>query len=207
MLITSMAVLLATSAELAGPPILCDAIAVQVGTFKPDSKLAETAVKALKKSEGTLERLAILRAVAIASMDRHDEGRELMSLLMAAALDAEAAGTPSANAWFDAGFFAAAHQYSQVLGFAPGVAEGAWGYAWLTRAETLAPDDAVIDFALALTVQPGARPERKDLHARHMNNAIAGSESDEPLRKTIDQHLARYNLSVGDYTRDASARR
>lgn len=201
----AMAVALAGSVEAFGPPIICDDLGFESPTFKPNATMAEAAVKALDTRVPALERLGILRNAALAAQERPEEGRELLARLMARALDAEAAGKAEANAWLDAGFIAATLRHLNVVDFAPGASEGAWGYAWLAKAETLAPSDPAFDFALALASQEGGRLGAR--HEAHVRAAIEGSEAGSVLRQSIELHLGRYDKGVGDYTREHASGR
>jgi len=90
-----------------------------------------------------------------------------------------ATGDALALALFDAGFFVETLRHAQLdLGID--------GYALLTRAAELRPDDAEIGFALALA---SSWPKRRDSHEEHLRLAKSGAKSGTLLAANLRSHF------------------
>jgi hypothetical protein len=205
------AALLATGAFVgtvaAGPPLICfpyqtggakslpwgkDAFEKSSGYSK--SGLVKDTLELLKTERSTLARMETLRRAAIYAQGDKQLSTELLAKLGWIALDMEAAGKPSAEAWFNAGFLAACfEQLGTDIDWNPGVAEGVKGYAWIQKALFISPDDPEIHFAAALTTH-GHDKVYKD----HVRKAVAGAKPGSNLAKSIESNHAFGNKPLSE---------
>ncbi len=129
------------------------------------------------------------RASLYASHDRV-VARQLLSMLMTRADAAERTGHSDGTALFDAGYVIEAFDEIQALaGYETQFAAQARELAAVTRShdpqlflyrsQALRPDDASIDFALALMMRPSAKREE------HVRKAQAGSKRDQLLASNV----------------------
>lgn len=206
----------ASCALLAGPPAVCVPIAcsdeIEIpwsnGAFGKDKaydpdKAVKDAIATLEKSDCTLTHMETLRRAVVYLVEGRRYNDALLGQLIARAAAAEAddlSARERALAWFDAGYFATClDQMGVQLGWAPGAAEGVWGYEWLERAGEADMSDPAIRFALALASHPGVRSSKRDLWELHMTAAIKGSGPNSLVRRNIDSHLAHWNEKASDF--------
>jgi hypothetical protein len=188
------------SAAQAGPPLIC--FPYQTGgaqslpwggkdafdTAKSYSKsgLVKDTLSLLKTERSTLARMETIRRAAIYSRKDKETATELLGKLGWIALDMEAAGKGSPEAWFNAGFLAACYeQLGTDIDWNPGVAEGVRGYAWLAKAISLEPQNAEMQFAAAL-----ATHGRGKVFDEHLRKALVGAEPGSNLARSIESNLA-----------------
>lgn len=190
----------------AGPPLLCfpyqigdakslpwgkDAFAVS-STYD-HKRVVEDTLGILKAQRDTLVRMETLRRAAIYLKGDAPRATELLAKISWVAMDAEAAGKPSAEAWFAAGFLAATLRQNGVdVRWHPGVEQGADGYAWVRRAVELTPDDPAMQFGAALVLF-----EHGD-HKVHLRRAVEGAKPGTPLAKSIESNHAFGARSLAD---------
>ena len=164
----------------AGPPAIChpveigDQASLPWGSNAFDKKrgysksdVLDDTLKLLEASDSALVHMETLRRATL-YLDRDtDRATTLLAMLMARALDAEAAGEPNALAWFDAGYLAQC--YAQVnidTSLSCGKADGVAGYGWIKKAIQLRPDDAEMEFGAAMATVFAGVPEHKQHAAR-----------------------------------------
>ena len=180
-------VLLAAAVSRAGPPAICWPVDIGEAKSLPWGKDAfergkdydprqavEDALALLDASMPPLVRMETLRRATV-YLEESQSGRDaLLRALLARVLDAEAAGKPSALAWFDAGY--AQGCASQLSGDGPG------GYAWVRRAAELAPGNAQIDYGCCMISLMDARDRFKG----HLEKVVAGAPKDALLAKNLE---------------------
>jgi hypothetical protein len=121
-------------------------------------------------------RRASLYATHHAAKGHPGLGAELLLRLQARALDAEAAGTGDALAWFDAGYFA-----GSIEGWAQTRSRGQYaGYRWVVKAIRMRGSDAQMELAAAL-MSLESRSEPKG----HWARAAAASKADPLLARNL----------------------
>lgn len=191
---------------LAGPPMVCfpydnggaKSLPMGKGHFETSSgydtaNLVKDTLELLKTERSTLARMETLRRAAVYSSKEPRLASELLAKMSWIALDAEAGGKPTAEAWFNPGFFAAAiRQLGTDIGWRAGVAEGADGYLWIKKAISLDPSNAEMQFAAALATFE----HDNAAHREHTKRALAGAEPGSPLANTIEKNPVFGNKSV-----------
>lgn len=188
---------------MAGPPLICfpfdngGAKSLPWGSSPREenssydkANLVKDTLELLKTERNTLARMETLRRAAVYCVHDAHLATELLGKLSWIALDAEASGKPTAEAWFNPGFFAAAiSQMGIDVGFRPGVVDGANGYAWIRKAVALEPGNAEMHLAAALALF-----ERGDgaqvAFLEHLRKAVTGATPGSPLAKSIESNLA-----------------
>lgn len=190
------------AAAHAGPPAICHALEIGeapslpwgADSFAKDrrystSRLVDDTVRILAEQPDALVHMETLRRAALYS-DR-DAGRAttLLGVLMARALNAEAAGTPDALAWFDAGYLA--HCYDELglrLELPCGAERGVIGYAWVKRGLALGGDDAAMELGAALVTVMAGIPE----HHEHAARARKLAEVESLVARNLEHHAAAF---------------
>lgn len=179
--------LLAAGVVRAGPPAICWQI--EIGdhkslpwggkdAFAKDKgydvrRVVEDTLALLDGSMPVVVRMETLRRATV-YLEESQPGRDaLFRALMTRVLDAEAAGKPSALAWFDAGY--AQGCVSQLRERGPD------GYAWVRRAGALAPS-AEIEYASCLLSLMG----RRDAFPGHLEKALEGAPGNALLARNLD---------------------
>lgn len=196
--------LLAPLALRAGTPLIChpynigDAKALPGGDWKgADPKydrrnLTRDTLALLQPDIPVIVRMETLRRAAIYATaglrhwepaaytaDDHATARELYEKLQARTQ--HATGAAKALAIFDAGFFVETLRHARLdLGID--------GYALLAKAGELRPQDAEIEFALALA---SSWPNRRDTHPVHLQLARAGAAQGSLLAANLNSHFGR----------------
>jgi hypothetical protein len=204
--------------ETQGPPLIChpfdigDAKSIAFGKdafdgqkgYKPREVVGDT-LKVLKTERSVIVRMETLRRATVYLRDDANAARELLGKLAWMALDAESASDAAstsptawrAQAWFDAGYFAASLSHLGVdIDWNPGVAEGVKGYAWIRKAIELSGNNPSMEFAAALATHPGMRDSKRDLFEQHIRNAAAGADTDPLLARNLKGHLANWGESL-----------
>ena len=205
-------------ARLPGPPMICQPFdigsAKSIGAARgnmdgyDDKKVVSETLAVLDAQAPTIVRMETLRRATAVVHDSVPLSRELALRLAARALDAEAAGKPSAQAWFDAGYFVASiGQMGTKLGFDPGRESGCDGYAWLKKAESLNGSDPGIQFACALTVHPSMHKGTQELFDTHLGRAASLAANDPLVKKNLDEHCANWKIKVEDLKKKVAAKK
>jgi len=197
---------------LAGPPLICfqydnggaKSLPWKDGreadpTYSRDNLVKDT-LDLLKTEHSTIARMETLRRAALYSADRPQLATELLAKMSWIALDAEANGKPSAEAWFNPGFFAATiNQLGIDINWKPGVADGAVGYAWIKKALALDGEDPGMQFAAALvTFEHSAQTQHKE----HLRKALAGVKPGTPLARSMEANWALGHKSIEEMRKD-----
>ena len=192
---------LVISTAQAGPPAIChpveigDQASLPWGSNAFDKKrgysksdVLDDTLKLLEASDSALVHMETLRRATL-YLDRDTKrATTLIATLMARALDAEAAGEPSALAWFDAGYLAQC--YAQVnidTGISCGKADGVAGYGWIKKALQLRPDDAEMEFGAAMATVLAGIPE----HDEHAARVKTLAKKDSLAMKNLKYHAER----------------
>ena len=127
-----------------------------------------------------LVRMETLRRATLYAKTSAEQGRELLTQMMARALDAEARGATDGLAWFDAGYLAASMQQAAHLDGYPRLAAGIDGYRWVRKAITARNGDADMELAAALMKrEETARP------GEHLPRARAGAKKGSLLERNL----------------------
>ncbi len=205
-LIATILVATITLTSTAGPPLICHPFEIGDANCLPWGKDRWEAPRQLKRNlvEQVLDSLdptmpaivrmeTIRRAVIAAGNDGSVVGIELVSRLMARALDAEAAGRIDAMAWFDVGFLVQSmDQFNVKYVRGLGAGDNIVGYAWIARALQLGgTDDPQLNFAAALMTAL-YDPEKS---ANHMDMARAGAAKD----RLLAANLERFEIELGEH--------
>lgn len=188
------------SPALAGPPLLC--FPYEIGTakslpwgkdpFQKSSgydavKVEEDTLALLKAEKSALVRMETIRRAAL-YLDK-DSGRagNLALKLLAIAKDAEAAGKPSAAAWFDAGFAGATFTQNgcHIKGLMV-TEKGPVGYEEIKKALAITPDDAAMQFGAALV----AFDHHREAFKAHMQKALALVEPGSDVARSMETNHA-----------------
>lgn len=195
---------------LGGPPLICSPYeigeakslpwggeALRVSTSYDRTRVVGDTLELLKTERSALVRMETLRRASIYLQDDRARATELLAKISWIAMDAEAAGKPSAEAWFNAGFLAASlDQIGTDIKWNPGVAEGREGYAYVQRAIALDPDNAAMHFGAAL-VSHGIKE-----HREHLKKAVAGAQAGTDLARSIESNHALGNKPIGQLRKD-----
>lgn len=181
-------VMIAAGSARAGPPAICWPVEIGDAKSLPWGKdafekgkgydAAKVVPDTLALLDGTmpvLVRMETLRRATIYLEDSQAGRDALLRALTTRVLDAEAAGTPSALAWFDAGY--ALGCYGQLR------ERGQDGYAWVRRASEIAKGSAQIEYACCILSLMGKR----DLFNGHLEKVAAGAAQDPLLEKNLAQ--------------------
>ena len=205
-----IAVVFAISAALAmaaravaGPPAICHPVEFEKGAeslpwgsgaFKEKrgyskSRVVDDTVAVLDKNDDVLVHMETLRRATI-YMQRDDAmAQDLLAALMARALDAEAAGKPSAITWLDAGYLCQCYyQIGLDVGRDCGRQRGIVGYAWVLRALALQPNDPELEFAAAMMTVAADVAD----HKTHIERVLVLAAPDSLVRSNLDTHRNEY---------------
>lgn len=187
---------LATMSAQAGPPLICFPYQISASKSLPwkgnerdpsydRSRVVSDTLDLLKSERSALVRMETLRRAAVYIGDDRDRATELLAKISWIAMDADSAGTPSAEAWFNAGYLAATFRQSGAdVGCRAGVSDEIDGYAWVERALTLRPDDAAMQYGAALITH--GHPQ----FAQHLRRAVAGARDGSDLARSIESSYA-----------------
>lgn len=192
---------LVISTAQAGPPAIChpveigDQASLPWGNSAFDQKrgysksdVLDDTLKLLEASDSALVHMETLRRATLYLDGDTKRATTLMAMLMARALDAEAAGEPNALAWFDAGYLAQC--YAQIgikTGVSCGKANGVAGYGWIKRALQLRGDDPEMEFGAAVaTVFAGILE-----HDEHAARVKTLAKKDSLAMKNLRYHAQK----------------
>lgn len=188
---------------LAGPPLICHAIAIGQaqslpwttqgwklsGTENYDVRnLVPDTLAILSATTPVLVRMETLRRATLYVQKDSQTARELLARLHARSTTAQNAGHPDALAIFDEGYLA--ETYKQWLGKeSSNPATGIDGYASVKRGIELRGQDPQMEFAAALITLSGP----KDAHREHVLRATAGANKDPLLAQNLSSRSMRDN--------------
>jgi hypothetical protein len=181
---TSLALLVLATLAVAGPPAVCWTVEIGGAATLPgkSADVVEDALHLLDGKMPVLVRMETLRRAAL-QLEESRGGRDaLLRRLMVRVLDAEAAGKPSALAWFDAGY--AAGCFNQL--------RNDWeadGYPWVQRAIALSGDGQMEYAGCLLTLMGTERQKQFHAHLERMKEAAA---KDPLLAKNLATFQERY---------------
>jgi hypothetical protein len=188
------------SPVMAGPPLLC--FPQEIGSAKSlpwgkeafdkakgydTANLVKDTLGLLKSERSALVRMETLRRATIYLGKDKDQATELLAKVAWIAMDSEAAGKPSAEAYFNAGYLAASYNQAGIdVDWNPGVAGGQKGYAWVKRALELSPGDAQMEYGAALVIFEVGRDQCR----AHLRKALEGASAGSPLAASIESNHA-----------------
>ena len=198
----------------AGPPLLCHPFEIGGAKSLPWDKsenwnspqagydianVVPETMSLLSSETGVIIRMETLRRAAIYSVKDQRIAFELLSRLMARALDAEANEKPEALAWFDAGYLVETykqakwtHEKQSSWLSKQNLIEGMNGYAWVLKGIQLGGDAPAMEFAASL-MKEGSFPNE------HFRRAVAAA--------TDGSLLARNLVHFGDQAKNFAALR
>jgi hypothetical protein len=156
-----------------------------VPDYRPERLVGDT-LDLLTPRTPVIVRMETLRRATIYARLFEEKGQprlgdELLTRLQTRALDAEAAGSPDALAWFDAGYLAAS-----LAEWSPGRAKESSGYRWVLRALRARGGDPEMEFAAALITR-----ERPGTAEGHWARASAGGKGNQLLARNLAARLPR----------------
>lgn len=189
-----------TTPSPAGPPLIC--FPYEIGKAKSlpwgddafkkkagydTANVVNDTLDLLKTEKSALVRMETLRRATLYLDGDKARATELLAKLSWYAMDMEAIGKPSPDAWFNAGYLAASlAQAGGDIGCRVGMDDGHTGYTWITRAVELRPNDPAMHFAAALaSYGKSSGPWRE-----HLRKAVAGAEPGSDLAKSIESNAA-----------------
>ncbi len=192
------------STTFAGPPLIChpfsidDAKCIAWGNgpfdaprIRDSEKWIDEVVAVLDGSDVAIVHMETLRRATIACA-RTTTSSSLLARLLARALNAEASGKPDAFALFDVGFFAQSlDQYGSDSSAGCGVKKGIIGYAYISRAMEVAPNNAQFQFAAALMTAIHNKTS-SDLHLARAN---VGARHD----KLLAMNITNFQSELGEH--------
>jgi hypothetical protein len=208
LLAASLALALAVPA-LAGPPIMCHPLdiakakclpmgpgAMECSTGLSAAKAIDETLTILKGDASPLVRMETIRRATVYVAKDGAKAKELLSRVMALALDQSSkTDKETAAGLFDAGFLAACYAEMSVdVGWKPGEADGVQGYAWIKSAiaklPPAAPERAEMEFGAALATHPleHTKPGIRAAYDDHLKQAEAGCKTDSLLASNIKAH-------------------
>jgi hypothetical protein len=205
-----------------GPPMICHEF--KIGDAKtlpaasdasyPRAQLVTRTLALLTPETPVIVRMeTVRRAVSLGVRDA-DALQEILGALQARVLDLEAREKSDANAWFDAGYFAASMaEMGDTRTRDVGLAQGCAGYAWLLKALTAAKDQPEMEFAAALATHPAMHKGTEAAHRAHLARAAAGAAKDSLLEQNMKAFCTNWGESYdslkkkGGTDRDAGGTR
>src|SRR5437867_6145326 len=212
-LVISAALFTFTSAVEAGPPLVChpfeigDAKSLPWGNSQSwDSpkvgyeitKLAQDTIALLSPEVPVIVRMETLRRAVIYSEKDQRIAYELLSRLMARALEAGSSGKANALAWFDAGYLVETYKQAKWMYETQSswlskqnFIQGLNGYAWVVKALRLGGDTASMEFAAAL-MKEGAWPNE------HFQRALAGATDGSLLARNLVAQFGDQGKSIAE---------
>jgi len=197
---------------LAGPPLICapfdigDAKSLPWGGGRdwnspkadyPVANLVKDTLALLSPDAPVIVRMETIRRAVIYSEKDPQVASELLSRVMARALDAGAAGKPDALAWFDAGYVVETFKQARWMFQKQGgrtVAEGISGYDWAVKGLNTVGNNPAMEFAAALILTDG-RQKTKEFQ-EHLHKATAGAPEGSLLGKNIASHFGHLGMKT-----------
>ena len=198
--------LIVTSANaLSGPPLICHPIQIGNALSLPPgksphgaksdydrSRLVEETLELLKPEMPVLVRMETLRRATLyaSGIYRGDQGwknqseqsrriaYELLSRLMARALQTNAGENKSATAWFDVGYLTACYEQANL-------GKDFRGYEFVKKALVLSGNDAEMEFACAVVT---VWPKNAD-HPMHVQKAKAAIRGNSLLAANFQERF------------------
>jgi hypothetical protein len=179
----------------AGPPLICHPYKIGDAKSLPwgagsnwDSSdpayniqnLATDTLAILDQSPTVLVRMETLRRAVLYGAKDHGAARALLAQLK----DHEAAPKPSANAYFDYGYFLASLNQINWL-YKEDLSAGIDGYQFVEKALALSPDSPEMHFAAAVMAASPPRPTERDAHLAKARAA----KSDGLLAQNLASHF------------------
>ncbi len=193
-----------------GPPMVCHPIAIGDARslpfgdepFEPKkgyrkSDLVKDTLALLKAERSALVRMETLRRATVYIGKDKALATELLAKVSWRAMDADAAGTPSAPSWFDAAYLAGC--YSQMdldIDWNPGVADKIIGYSWMTHALALDGNDAEMQYGAALMTLPAMHRHAAPRYDEHVRRAAMAAEKGSLLEVNLAAHLSNWGSSI-----------
>jgi hypothetical protein len=178
----------------AGPPLICHPYNIGDAKSLPWStgsdwnaldpsynirNLVSDTLAILDQSPAVLVRMETLRRAVLYGAKDHAAASALLAKLK----DREAA-TPSANAYFDYGYFLASLKQIHWL-YKEDLSAGVDGYQFVDKALALIPDSPEMHFAAAIMLSDPPRPAERDTH---LSKARA-ARSDALLAQNLATHF------------------
>jgi hypothetical protein len=197
--IISASVLLAATAVLAGPPLICHSFDIGSAKSLPwvshnwnlsgaetydTSKLASDTISILAEDHTVLVHMETLRRATLYARKDPAAAKQLLTRITMGTKIAQPGNDSQALTYFDTGYLAEA--YKQWLGDASqNPAAGIDGYALIKEAIQLRRNDPQMELAAALVTQSGPASE----HSAHAQKAIAGAKNDPLLARNLASHF------------------
>jgi hypothetical protein len=163
--------------------------------YAPD-RLVQDTLDLLTPRTPVLVRMETLRRATIYARQFEEKGHlrladELLAQLQARALAAEAAGTPDALAWFDAGYLSASvaewfPREGKAARAKPADLKETNGYRWVMRALRARGSDPEMEFAAALITR-----ERPGTPDGHWARATTGGKSNPLLSRNLSARVSQ----------------
>jgi hypothetical protein len=187
---------------LAGPPLVCHAIAIGQAKTLPWvdlnyrkgqgsydlTNLTPDTLAILDSNPSVLVRMETLRRATIYARQDPQVAKELLTRLHARAVGSDSSPA-SALAWFDVGYLA--ETYKQWLRDGANPASGLDGYAWVKKAIALRGSDPEMEFGAALIALSGPESERN----QHVDRAMAGVKTDALLAQNMASFFNRQTIA------------
>jgi len=190
----------------AGPPLICWPFEIgnakslpwaSTGGWNSPSAgydvahLSKDTLALLTPNTPVIVRMETLRRATIYASKDSRIAEQLVSLLKSRAVDAEAAGSPDALAWFDAGYLVEAYKQMALIDSRRSPASTLDGYAWVKNAIALRGGDAEMEFAAALITADRARRAEREAHWR---KAVAGASDGSLLAANLLTHCQMFGI-------------
>lgn len=191
--------------SLAGPPMLCQTFDIGDATSIPldggvayaRTKLVGETLAALGPGVAPIVRMETIRRAVNGGTS--ETRRELFASLTSRVLDAEASGKSNAEAWFDAGYYAATwHEMDADAGPDAGLASGCAGYAWLKKAISVAANPGEMEFGAALAVHPAMHKGTHEAYRAHLARAAASAPAGSAYERNVKNHCVNWSESFDD---------
>jgi hypothetical protein len=189
---------------LAGPPMICHPYVTENEVSIPWSpekqnwsgidpkydtaSLPSETIRLLDSGLPMFTRMETLRRAAVYTARNSAAGLDLMSRLLARALEAEVKGQPNSQALFDAGFFV---ETMKQLGQASktNVYITVDGYEWAKRSLPGLQDKLAAEYALGLMQAYASWPNE------HIRRAAAGAQEGSALARNLTARFERQSLT------------
>ncbi|HLK17494.1 MAG TPA: hypothetical protein VKT81_01020 [Bryobacteraceae bacterium] len=194
-LLFSISLLATMFVAQAGPPLICHPYAIGDAKSLPWSastrdwdatdpayntqNLANDTLQLLDQSPSVLVRMETLRRAVIYGGKNHSAARALL-----AQLKERESAKPTANAYFDYGYFLSSMSQIQWL-YKEDLAAGVDGYQFVEKALALEPNSAELHFAAALMATVPARTTERNEHLARARTA----KNDALLTQNLATHF------------------
>jgi len=183
---------------LAGPPMICHPFDIGEAKSLPWAggdnwnnpkpgydikRLSADTMALLTPVTPVLVRMETLRRATIYASKDSVAAHELLSQLMARALNAEAGGKSDALAWFDAGYIV--ESLKQMAPITKGIVPAIDGYAWVRKSIAFGVEAPSMEFAAGLML--AAVPNKGQWPNEHIRKAQAGAGSGSLLARNLSK--------------------